>query len=174
MRRGTYPRDGDLPAFSGFVAGSVADSVSESASVSIPVARSGHLVGFDELYQRRPALGGRGDLVPTFACLLDVRGDAEAHPGGGVACWLVAAALHLRQHAVVVGGVAGEVLLDGAELGCEQSGTGEHERLHDAGYASVAAGERVDGHEVQMSHGGTHADVGVEVFVRAASRRPRS
>jgi len=69
------------------------------------------------------------------------------------------------QHAVVVGGVAAEVLLDGAELGREQSGAGEYERLHDAGYASVAVGERVDGHEVQMGHGGTHGDVGVEVFV---------
>jgi len=77
----------------------------------------GPAAGFDEPLECGPPRGGGGDLIEALTGLLDVRGDAEADPGGGVAVGLVAAALDLLQDAVVVARVAAQVLLDGAELG---------------------------------------------------------
>lgn len=88
------------------------------------------------------------DLLDAATGLSEVSLDAESDPGGRVTCRLVAAPLDVLQDAVVVGGVFAEVFLDGGEFGCEQSFAGEDERLDDAGDASVAVPERMDGDDV--------------------------
>jgi hypothetical protein len=62
--------------------------------------------------------------------------------------------------------VAAQVFLDRAELGRQQPGTGEDERLDDAGDPAVSVGERMHGDDVQVGHGGAyrHVSSGVSVL----------
>lgn len=69
-----------------------------------------------ELFEKGPAGGCLFDLLEPPAGLCEVRDDAEVDPLGGVAFWLVAAALCVLECVVVVGGVFAEVLLDRGEL----------------------------------------------------------
>jgi hypothetical protein len=116
-----------------------------------------------ELFEEAPACGGLVDLFEPAACLREVGLDAEADPWGGVTLGLIAASLDFLEDAVVVGGVFAEVLLDGSELGGEQSLAGEDERLNDPGDATVAVAERVHRNDVQVCHRCPHDNVCVEI-----------
>ena len=58
------------------------------------------------------------------------------------------------EHAIVRLDVTSEVFLDTGELWSERASAGENERLEATSHSSVAVGERMNHHQVEMSHGG--------------------
>ena len=90
-------------------------------------------------------------LARVTACS-EVRGQAEPHPRASVVVGIPRASAHLGKHVVVGGGVAPQVLLDTRKDRCDDCVACQNQRLQRATHPTVAVAERVDHHEVEVSH----------------------
>ena len=108
------------------------------------------------------------DLAKPLSCLFEMCVDAETDPGRGISFGLIATSLNLLQHAVVLLGMGGQVLLDRSELRREQSIECEDERLHDSRDPPIAVSKRVNRDEMEMRHRSAYDDV----LLRIARAQP--